>query len=147
MVSFQYTPNLHIRIYFFTIIFYFPFQRAWRKPPNGNTSLLPAFLSKLTRLRHHPFVWYVVLVAKIRGYALFYLSLMSPSVMPAFALSSSVIIMGPCVMVAGCSIRLSTPPRETARGTSFMLCKDEHWKCSVVFIYLSFFLSQNNINE
>lgn len=43
-----------------------------------------------------------------------YLILTSPSVIPPLNLSSDVINMGPCVIVAGCSMRLSTPPNETA---------------------------------
>ena len=50
-----------------------------------------------------------------------YLNLMSPSVMSASFLSSSLITLGPCVMEAGCSIRLSTPPRDTASSISCTL--------------------------
>lgn len=51
-----------------------------------------------------------------------YLILTSPSVIPPLNLSSDVINIGPCVMVAGCSMRLSTPPSETASCISRTFC-------------------------
>ena len=47
-------------------------------------------------------------------------------------LSSSVIIMGPWVMVAGCSMRLSAPPSDTARLITRTPCQWRHQKKSII---------------
>ena len=46
---------------------------------------------------------------------LVYLKRMRPSDIQASFRSASLIMRGPCVMVAGCSIKLSTLPSDTAR--------------------------------
>ena len=45
---------------------------------------------------------------------IFHLNLTSPSVMSAFFLASALMNRSLCVMVAGCSVSDSTPPRDTA---------------------------------
>ena len=55
-----------------------------------------------------------------------HLSLISPSViLPSFR-SSSDISIGPWVIVAGCSTRDSTPPKDTASWISLTLCKKDN---------------------
>ena len=57
-----------------------------------------------------------------------YLKRMRPSVIHASFRSASLITSGPCVMDAGCSIKLSTLPSDTARLTRRTFCVDS--QCS-----------------
>ena len=56
-------------------------------------------------------------------YNVTHLILIIPSDIHAFFLSSSDIIIGPWVIVAGCWTNVSTPPRDTANWASFRFCK------------------------